>query len=690
MKKTFFLFLCLALSLSAFGQLPLPNPADYPHFQAVANGNWENPNVWGGSLPTDNAVVIIPAGRVVTITTQLNPSFKFVQVNGSLFMAIAQNTRLKTETIRISDTGYFRIGLPTNRVFDNRTAEVIFTNDGQAIDRSWDVNQSSRGLLSLGKIDIFGKIKTHMIPVNNDVLAGGNVIQVNGPVPADWEAGDHIVLPGTIFERYADFQDEKLTIQSIQGQTITVQETLQYDHIRTRTDMPLHLANLTRNVIFKSASTAIPLRGHIMIMNNDQLTVNKARIEHTAFLDLGRTDKSIPLDEITVNILNGELGTGLKNNVRGRYAVHFHKNGYGPDVNTPPSKVVGCVVEGTPGWGFVNHSSHVDIRENVCYDFTGSGFVTESGNELGNFTNNIAIKGTGNGEYRTVRLVFSNPERPQPLSDFGFSGDGFWFQGPAIRAKDNVAANCNGAGMIWFTLGSVEIEDNEMIGMDWDTVQLAYANYPGVASLNTRRWQHEPNEVFTADLPVLECDGFQAYACLAGFRFRFNNSSTVAFFNSDFAGGDVFGYAGTIAPAAGYGNNISLADRLTQTIKNLKLWNNEIGLRARYSSKTVFENVIISNRLRYENPIAYYPGMSCFHNINNYTFHQPIIEQYALGAKIIDDLSEPPSATLINPTFTHVATDIHDVNGQTCAPLSNIFTQSVDPNTTEIHFTAAA
>ncbi|MGB1207348.1 MAG: G8 domain-containing protein, partial [Chitinophagales bacterium] len=686
--KSFYLFSILfILSISLFAQIPLPEAVTY--YEVQNNGFWEDPTIWNtGSLPPDDAVVVIPAGKEVKITSKLSARHKFIQIDGYLSVARNEDTQILVETIQISNTGYFRIGTPTNGVLENNTAEIVFINDGNAIDRTWDTQQLSRGLVSLGKVEVFGAEKKHFIVFNADLFKDSNQIELANGVPSNWKIGDKIVIPGTIFERNVAFQDEKLTIANIEGQTITLVETLQFDHIRVRDDMPLHLANLTRNVIFRSEATEIPLRGHTMFMNNDNFAVNTVQIENAAFIDLGRTDKSIPLDEIIVDIPSATINPGPSNNKRGRYAVHFHKNGYGADVNTPPSSVEGCVVESTAGWGFVNHSSHVDIRKNVCYDFVGAAFVTESGDELGNFIENIAIKGTGNGEYRPTRLVFFNEERPQPLSDFGFSGDGFWFQGPAIRAINNVAANCNGAGMIWFTIGSIEIENNKMIGMDSSIVRQAYADYPNIATLNERRWKHATNEVFLADLPILQCDNFQAYACFKGFRIRFNNTDTTPFFSTDFGATDIWEYKKTILPAKGYEPNKQIANRLRQYVSNINVWNNEEGFTVRYSSNSTVSNVNIINKIRAYDIYLPFAGLSCFHTTRLYDFNNLHIENYPIGAFVVEkneDINNP-AATISNNTLTNVANNFYNLKNAFCSKAQNIFSKNINPNTTEIHF----
>jgi len=543
MKYTYLILICLSSYIN--GQHPLMSTLDsndFPSFQAVADNQlraWNDANAWvGGVVPTDNASVMISENAKVVITSEL-----------------------AARTLFIGPKGFFRIGTPNYRVIDGKRAELIFISENEPIDKIWDYNQVSRGLISMGEIKVYGKIKTHKLAFAQDILAGQSSITFsNATVPADWEVGDELVLPGTSFERNQSFEDEVLVIAGITGNTIELITPIQFDHIRLSADQSLHLAHLNRNVIFRSESTDIPTqrRAHLMFMNANVI------IEHAAVVGLGRTDKSKPLDEITVDLNTGNVtSNGLRNNIRGRYAVHFHKNGYGTDVNNPPSKIFGCVVRNTQGWGFVNHSSHVHFEQNVAYDFVGSGFVTESGDELGNFYDNIAIRGTGNGEYRTVRIVFSNANRPQALSDFAFSGDGFWFQGPAVRAVNNVAANCNGAGMFWFSIGSIDIETNQMIGLDSSIAKQTYASF-NLNNWLARTWLHDPSKVLTADLPILECSNFFGYANLSGFRIRMNNSgSSNAFFNADFGGGDVFGYRAQIKPAIG--TSSTNANRLTQT-----------------------------------------------------------------------------------------------------------------------------
>ena len=235
-----------------------------------------------------------------------------------------------------------------------------------------------------------------MSDISSDAFAGDTSVTVD-LLPGDWVVGDEVVLTGSPFDRYAPVtssQDEVRTISSFVPNGVGFSLALVYDHQRADSSMDLHVANLTRNLILRSDSTSpIGNRGHVMLRNGDVI------IHNAAFISLGRADKSIPLDDVVVELKPNEtnptsyevtLPTTTPSNPR--YSLHFHLNGANPG-GKPASTVHGSVVRDTVGWGFVNHSSHVDFQRNVAYDFVGAAFVTESGDELGNFIDNIAIRG---------------------------------------------------------------------------------------------------------------------------------------------------------------------------------------------------------------------------------------------------------------------------------------------------------
>lgn len=75
-----------------------PAPAAFSH-TAVANGNWNVAATWGGSVPGNGAIVCIPAGRQVAVTSQEASRLRYVQVGGELRQWIHSSTRLLVDSI---------------------------------------------------------------------------------------------------------------------------------------------------------------------------------------------------------------------------------------------------------------------------------------------------------------------------------------------------------------------------------------------------------------------------------------------------------------------------------------------------------------------------------------------------------------------------------------------------------------
>ncbi len=670
-----------------------------PVFWSFESGDWDETSTWvGGVVPTNNSVVIIKADHVVRIKTELNTNIKLMDVWGTLRMAYNASTQLNVETIQIVPGGAFKIGYPSNPVGEDFTATVNFTHDNTNIDDNYyDPLRISRGFLSHkdAVVRVYGSSKEKSKITINDAVTISNQITTTEAVPSSWNDGDAIVIPGTVFQRNATFELED-ELRLLNGEPTTNSLTLNsnpiHDHIRIADNngnkFDLHAANLTRNVIFKTKNPQPHLttyimhrRGHVMFMGNGDVI-----IENALFKDLGRTNKAKPLNDYKITGPN-TLVEGTNLNTRGRYAVHFHQNNYSytndNDLitkiqNENMAQVKGCVVWGTPGWGFVNHSSYVNFEDNVAYDFTGSGFVTESGDEIGNFTNNIAIGGRGDGKYRDIRLNFNNHERPLPLSDFGFSGDGFWFQGPMIKVNQNIAASCNGAGMIWFSIGGIDVPTMNFYGAKINIAQEVYGglnngqgylfdkdgscegedlkylkkyHFDGFVGpmFQPRKWAHS-DEIFLADLPIIECNDFEAYGCLAGFRIRFNNAPSNFIFN-DF-GVNYFGYNSDLISTDGSNDHRS-ANRVYQSISNLKLWNNETGFRNRYSTNTNVNNVTIANEVQYDEIIPK-KGLETDHRVENYFYCNTEVSGYALANDVLEDFPENDcdlyAATFDNPT----------------------------------------
>jgi len=424
---------------------------------AINHGDWNDPSTWhNGQIPGDGAQVLIPQGIAVTYSEVNDASLFTVRVDGHLHFATDQDSRMEVDTFVVSGTGHLVIGTEDHPVNANVNVDIVFPDNGN-IDVAWDPILLSRGLISHGSVEIHGDEKTSHMKVLTDPMAGDTEITL-AEVPSGWQVGDKIVLTGTYQQGWywdndssslqqAESQDEEVFITAIDGDTITLDRALTYNHDTPRDDLKAYVANMSRNITFSSENgedTPTHHRGHVMFMHNDDVDVRYAGFE-----DLGRTDKSI--DSINVDPTNpGNLEADA--NIRTRYSFHFHETGVSDIEN--PAMAVGNVVDGSPGWGFVHHSSNANFTDNVAFDVFGAAFVAEDGNETGIWYHNIAIKSEGiaAGVYAVKEQEVDN--------DLGNSGDGFFFAGRLVEASGHVAAN-TAQGFVWLHRGDRDMVDSE-------------------------------------------------------------------------------------------------------------------------------------------------------------------------------------------------------------------------------------
>jgi hypothetical protein len=408
---------------------------------AVKSGNWSDPSTWStGRLPGNGDNVWIPNGTKVTVDGQEPGALRSILDNGVLTFATNLNTSLTVNTLVVGTTtnpsgvpqGELDIGTAANPIQPGVKAVLTFANLGP-INSVFpnDPQQLSGGLISMGTVNIYGSAVTPYVNLAQNAMAGSQTLTL-AQVPVGWKAGDTLLLPGT---SPTANQDEQIQIAAISGNTVTLASPLAYSHT-VPAGQSFQVIDETRNVVLQSQVPGPQTGGHVMFMHTDTETV-----AYADFLGLGRTDKSQPLN----NSANGQPGL----NQVGRYAVHFHRD-YWPSINgnDPPVLVLGNFEEGSPGWGYDNHSSNVDMEYNVAYDNFGAGFVTEAGNEIGTFNGNLAVRtiGVPNGD------LYDVANARQGINDFGFNGAGYWFQGPGCTVTNNIATD-NQVGFDYYNLG---------------------------------------------------------------------------------------------------------------------------------------------------------------------------------------------------------------------------------------------
>ena len=467
----------------------------------------------------------------------------------------------------------------------------------------WDPEQLSLGVIAQGSVRVAGQDKTHHLGTATPMAAGDTTISFDTDLVAEgWAVGDVIAISTT--GRHSNFRDRdhahenevlRITGLSADGTTITFARVedgataLKYDHSHAAhlnapgesaqsiaevlgdayadrlSDFEIDVINLSRNVTLRSwaatqeadrvaqgesfgsvaanASHWISEQGHIMLMHTDDVSIN-----HAGFLGLGRSDKSLPFDDVPIiaprafigdgnlvvenavlsdvallaqvigildaaepnwgvptagialeDVLAREMGgttvraqidalASLEHftvsrhfseawqanlaqefakqgfdldgmaapedmiNPRGRYSLHLHEAG--TDGTTAGAQLTGNVVWGSPGWGYTQHDSVAHLTDNVSFDVLGTGFTTETGNERGVWSGNVAMQ---TGFPRVWASQNREDDFARALHDFGFSGTGFWLTGHAVDLIGNTSVDAATAGFWIETNGARQI-----------------------------------------------------------------------------------------------------------------------------------------------------------------------------------------------------------------------------------------
>ena len=469
-----FLFVSFALLLDpTHAQLPndfptlmdkIPNFARQPTIQSAQSGTWGTASTWiPARIPQPGDVVLI-RHTVTYNTTTGNVDTVGINNGGILRFSVNSNTKLRVGTLLVMPGGTLEVGTEQQPVQADKTAEILIankpldlTNDGVGI---FDPEQYGTGLLAIdGTVTMSGAPKAPtFVRLTTEPKAGHTTLSTAQSV-LGWRAGDTVLLPDSrqllLTSSQPNYwwqtttQWEERVVQSIGTQQLTVTQALAFTHPGARdgggtldVDFLPHVANLTRNVIIRSENPS-GTRGHTFFTHHSRLDM-----QYVLLQDLGRTTVNA-LDNTTFGS-NGNV-THIGTNQVGRYALHLHHL-IGPSTNPIGGehqyRLVGNVIKGGQKWGLAIHDTHYGlIRDNIVYNIPGSGLVLEDGTESYNHIEQNFVVRTGSSVTTGVTSA----------GDPGLSS-GFWLRSINNYVRDNVVANADFVGFIFYPKGVGEIK----------------------------------------------------------------------------------------------------------------------------------------------------------------------------------------------------------------------------------------
>ena len=398
--------------------------------EAVRSGTWSNSSTWdSGKIPKAGDRVTINSGVEVVLDTN-TPELGGLTINGKLSFSDEIDQELSTEWIVVF--GELEIGTEANPHTSNATITLTNIIEGEQL-----MGMGDRGImLSGGTLNMHGNITNSWTKLAKTAAKGSSTIEV---LDADqWQVGDQIVLAST---DYNPRQAETRHIVAISGNTITLDESLEYMHFGEITygiDERGEVGLLTRNIKVQASEDAGEsyFGGHIMAMVTSKMFVEG--------VELHRMGQHMEL---------------------ARYPIHWHLVGEGGKGQYIRNAAIHdtfnrCVT--------VHGTNDLQVENNVTYNNVGHCFFMEDGIESGNvFISNLAIQTKC---HPTLECIPTNlaangeidAENRQALTQASFSGRdtllpsdntaaSYWITNPDNSYINNVAAGSDSTGF-WFSL----------------------------------------------------------------------------------------------------------------------------------------------------------------------------------------------------------------------------------------------
>jgi G8 domain len=404
-------------------------PAVQFNARSARSGQWSNPKTWAqGRVPRGGDNVQIRAGHVVTYDLDSDRAVRVLHVAGTLTFARHRSTRLDVGLLKIqpgdecAEDGFncheiadlpsaigskmqnaaLEIGTRENPIPAAVTARVrLVYFEGM------DTNTLPAIVNCGGRWDVHGApMNRTWVKLGQTAKPGAGQVMLAEAVTG-WKAGDRVIV--TVSKESEDggssyrqsvrkprrVQTEERFITAIDGQTVTVDVPLAYEHFGTG-DSRSEVANLSRNVVIES-SDPDGVRGHTMYHRDSRGGISYAEFRH--------------------------LG---KEGVLGKYPIHFHL----VRDTMRGSGVLGASIWNSHNrWITIHGTDDLLVRDCVGYQSIGHGFFLEDATEQYNiFDRNLAVQAC-----RGKRL----PKQVLPFDPN--DGAGFWWANGRNTFTRNVA-----------------------------------------------------------------------------------------------------------------------------------------------------------------------------------------------------------------------------------------------------------
>ena len=413
--------------------------------EAVSSGNWSDSSTWsGGDVPAAGDVVSIGAGLDVVLDVS-PPGLNGINVDGKLSFSDDADLELTTEWIQLR--GELQIGTESSP--HTADATITLTDNVEGEDRMGGMGD--RGIMIVGgTLNLHGDRGNAWTKLTETAEAGSTQIEVLDA--SEWRVGDEIVLASTDFNPR---QAERRQITAIRGDTITLDEPLEYMHFGEITfgvDERGEVGLLTRNIRIHASEDADDdwFGGHIMAMTGSQMYVDG--------IELTRMGQHLTL---------------------ARYPIHWHLIG-----DADGQYIRNSAIHDTYSRCITVHgTNNLVVENNVTYNTVGHCYFLEDGIETGNqFLSNLGIQTKCHPVLPCEPTNLTLPEQStagQQSEHILIPSDNtvstFWITNPDNIYRGNVAA---GSDQIGFWMAFPTHPTGEFAG-----TQISAETWPGRSRL---------------------------------------------------------------------------------------------------------------------------------------------------------------------------------------------------------------
>ena len=443
--------------------------------QSAQPTNWSDPNTWPNrKVPAAGDKVIIARDRNVVLDVS-PPALGGLSIDGTLSFSNAADLELTTEWIMLH--GELAIGSEASP--HTRNATITLTDNVKGEDVM--AGMGDRGIMiSGGTLNLHGDRTNTWTKLAETADAGSTSIEVLNA--AQWRVGDEIVLAST---DYNPRQAERRTIAAIRGNTLTLDQPLEYMHFGEITfgvDERGEVGLLTRNIKIQASADAAEsyFGGHIMAMPSSRMYVEG--------VELNRMGQHLTL---------------------ARYPIHWHLIG-----DAQGQYIRNAAIHDTFNRCVTVHgTNYLQVENNVTYNTVGHCFFLEDGIEHDNrYVRNLAIQTKC---HPTMECV------PTNLAAAGESPD--FDNRQAVRENGQQSEHVllpsdNTVASYWITNPQNIFIDNVAAGSDENGFWLSLPEHPNGQFLGTEI----SDNTWPRRLNILEFRGNVAHSNYDGFMFDRN------------------------------------------------------------------------------------------------------------------------------------------------------------------------